>query len=99
MSGLSPLECFLVGAAFASTAAAVFLFFVLRSIVKQRQRPPVVPVKVGPGADLSEQGVTALHQRLQHVEKRLSELEREMRYQAMTSTGAATLAVADQVRE
>jgi hypothetical protein len=98
VAGLTPLECFLAGVAFASTGAAVFLFFLLRSVAALRQQTPVSPVKAGTGASPGDQGAAALHQRLEQVEARLSALERRLRGQPMTAaTGPA--AITDQVRE
>jgi len=81
--GLDPLECFLAGLAVAGFGSALFLFFAKRSLAKRRQWLSDSLPDVEDGRAPKEQTVMALHQRLQAIEKRLSDIEEQMRRQVV----------------
>jgi len=84
VDALTPLECFVAGVATVVLGSAVFLLFLKWSVANQRESLSSSLTDIEEGLKSHDQTVTALHQRLQAIEKRLSELEEQMHRQVMT---------------
>jgi hypothetical protein len=79
---LTPLECFFAGVAFAGTGLAVFLFFAIRSIAKARAEPGTPFHDRKAGLPPTDPSAATVHHRLQELEKRVAELESQVRRRA-----------------
>jgi predicted nucleic acid-binding Zn-ribbon protein len=83
MGEFTPLECFLAGVAVADPAMALPLFFAKPSVAKRRKQLSDSFADLEDGMQSKEQNAKSLHERLQATEKRLSELEEQVRRQVM----------------
>jgi hypothetical protein len=79
VAGLTPLECFLAGVAVVSLCLNQLLFFLFRSVAKQRRHLPDSSPLGLEGTPPEDRTVADLRDRLREVEKRVSALERRTR--------------------
>lgn len=78
----TPLQCFFAGVTLSITCLAILWFFLKRAIAQHRQRYPELVTARCDATRLEDQSGVAVQLRLQELEKRLSDLERQMHRQA-----------------
>ncbi len=81
MGALSPLECFLTGVVVAGLGLGLSLFFLKRAVARHREQYPDGIPGLGVSAGQQVPDVVNLHQRLQAIERRLSDIEEQLRRQ------------------
>lgn len=80
---LSPLESFLAGVIVVLAGAGVFLFSLVVSLGKRASAASAASSVMGNGHEDAEPSIAVLQERLQVVEKRLAEVESQLRQQQM----------------
>jgi hypothetical protein len=80
---LSPLESFLAGVIVVFAGVSVFLFSLVVSLGKRASAASAASSDMGKGHEFAEPKIAVLQERLQVVEKRLAEVESQLRQQQM----------------